>query len=64
MKNGIIKEYFENGNIKSINNYLNDNLHGLCQTFFENGNLESSWLFKDDMRPNFELIWKLLNLKF
>ena len=50
MKNGIIKEYFDNGNIKSINNYLNDNLHGLCQTFFENGNLESSWLFKDDMR--------------
>ena len=24
MKNGIIKEYFENGKIKSINNYLND----------------------------------------
>ena len=50
MKNGIIKEYFENGNIKSINNYLNDKLHALCQTFFENGNMESSWIFKDNMR--------------
>jgi antitoxin component YwqK of YwqJK toxin-antitoxin module len=49
MKNGIIKEYFENGNIKSINIYLNDKLHGLCQTFFENGNMESSWMFKDNI---------------
>jgi antitoxin component YwqK of YwqJK toxin-antitoxin module len=40
IKNGEIKEYYENKKVKSITNYKNDKLNGRHAMFFENGNQE------------------------
>lgn len=40
LKQGLWKEYFKNGKIKSIAYYKNNQLHGVYKSFHENGKLE------------------------
>ena len=45
---GIIKSYYENGNLESEGNFKDGKLNGLSKLFYENGNLKSEANFKDD----------------
>ena len=40
--NGLVRQYYETGNIMLEANYKNGLLDGLYKTFFANGNLELS----------------------
>ena len=44
-KEGLFKTFYENGNIKSEDNYQNWKLNGVCKSFYENGNIESEYNF-------------------
>jgi len=41
------KEFYENGNLKSVENYNDNNRHGEWKMFYENGNLLSVSNYKD-----------------
>jgi len=45
---GIIKSYYENGNLESEGNFKDGKLNGLSKLYYENGNLKSEANFKDD----------------
>jgi len=40
-QNGEVKEYYDNGQLKSSLNYLNGELDGLCKFYYENGQLQA-----------------------
>ena len=44
---GIIKSYYENGNLKSEDNFKDDKQEGLSKEYYENGNLKVEANFKD-----------------
>ena len=46
-KNGIYKEYYENGNLKRLLNYDNDSLSGLSVDFTEKGKVADSIYYKN-----------------
>ena len=45
---GIFKAFYENGNIKSEQNYLNWKFNGKWKIFYENGNIKSENNYQDD----------------
>ena len=45
---GIFKTFYENGNIKSEQNYLNWKFNGKWKIFYENGNIKSENNYQDD----------------
>ena len=44
---GIIKLYYENGNLESESNFKDGKQEGLSKLYYENGDLESEGNFKD-----------------
>lgn len=49
-KNGIAKEYFRDGIVKSQRNFCNDKLHGLLQNFNSKGEILSEFLYLFDKK--------------
>ena len=47
-KNGKYKSYYENGQLKSIGNYVDDKLNGEFKSFHENGELYDTSIFSND----------------
>ena len=47
MKNGIVKGYYLNGNLKSEYHYKDDEKHGLCKWYYSDGKLEYEHNYKD-----------------
>ena len=45
---GIIKSYYENGNLESEGNFKDGKLNGLSKVYYENGNLKREDNYKDD----------------
>ena len=43
---GLLKEYHDNGQLSSTNNYTNGELEGLCKWYHENGQLSSKSNYK------------------
>lgn len=48
--NGIMKRYYDNGNIKSLSTFENDLENGLFQGFFENGSLNFKGYSYNDLK--------------
>jgi antitoxin component YwqK of YwqJK toxin-antitoxin module len=46
--NGKNKSYYENGQLKSIGNYVDDKLNGEFKSFHENGELYDTSIFSND----------------
>jgi antitoxin component YwqK of YwqJK toxin-antitoxin module len=40
MRNGLEKEYYTNGNLKSETTYINDERNANHKRYYENGNIE------------------------
>ena len=49
-RNGIFKEYYENGVLKGEVEYKNDIKDGIWRTYYENGQLELEGEFRDNKR--------------
>jgi antitoxin component YwqK of YwqJK toxin-antitoxin module len=47
-KEGLFKTFYENGNIKSEDNYQNWKLNGVCKSFYENGNIKSENIYRNN----------------
>ena len=47
---GIIKEYYESGKLKTEWNYKNGKLKGICKTYYESGELMFRYNYKDGER--------------
>ena len=50
---GIIKKYYESGQLKSSSHYINGKPNGLFEKFFENGQLEESIIYTDGKKKWF-----------
>ena len=43
MKNGLVKEYYDNGQLWFERNYVNGELNDLCRGWHDNGQLRYEW---------------------
>jgi antitoxin component YwqK of YwqJK toxin-antitoxin module len=48
--NGVIEEYYSDGNLRCIGTYINGKLDGPFEKYYENGQLESKGTYKDGER--------------
>lgn len=51
-KNGSLKEYYRNGNLKAVQRYLNDTLNDTSFFYHENGNRGSIQIYKNNQKTS------------
>ena len=56
-KNGVVETYYENGKLKSRENYKDGNLDGLREVWHMNGKLKSRETYKDDKLDGLYETW-------
>ena len=51
-KNGVVKTYYDNGQLESRTNYKDSKLNGLHESWYENGKPRESTMYKDGVKRN------------
>jgi len=46
--NGLVKEYYQNGNLMMKAVFIGDKVEGMLNSYYENGQLMTAWNFKDN----------------
>jgi len=61
----IVKEYYENGNIKSETSYKNGKvLNGLCKHYYPDGGLSKELVYEDGVLKNYKSFYKEGSLNY